>query len=166
MATGDSLRTLEVKKGDQLSAKRHNDLLRRVADMASETPARRRPSGSGGSSSTFPFQIYKTDTLKIKMRAGTVMWHSYHRDVALSAEQTLTPSTSTYFWLIISAIFPASPPPTFTLGSGSAWPTEALDPAKQLWRIGQVDTDANDVTLITQFWEGNIPWHPVLTFWA
>lgn len=123
--------------------------------------------GAGETASEeFPFEIYRTDVLKIKIRAGTVLWHSYNIEVAESAEQTLSASATKYFWLILSSAFPASPPPTITLGSGAAWPTETITPARLFWRLGTVVTDATDITDISQYWSDNVPWPPVLTFWA
>lgn len=71
---GDSLRTLSVEPGQRITARRENELVRRIADLnAGTAPGRRSLIGSSSSSTSIitPFTIFLSST-SITIQPGTI----------------------------------------------------------------------------------------------
>ena len=166
MAEGDSLRTLEVKAGDPVSAARENDLVRRVANLSLEIPAERR--AAPGTTANLPFQVSSSSALGVTIQGGTLFWQNSDVIFATSSEIAV-PINSTAFlvWLDLGSSFSAS----VTSGSGAAgwsgYSAQPNPPARRYLLLASIASNDTAITAITlRYHGGDIFWPTVYAFWA
>lgn len=104
MTKGDSLRNLSVNPRDPISARSHNDLLRRVANLQAETvmPPRR---GSGGTSVIKPFTMILTAQASPSTDFDLILWPGTVNQLVPSSmftPITYDPTTTRYVKLRVS----------------------------------------------------------------
>lgn len=165
---GDSLRDLYVKPNQPVSARRENDLIRRVADLGGERASGRRASGAA---TQFPFEVYKTADLEVKVRAGNIFWQDQIISVPLSSAIAIPQSSTAHkVWLSFDNEF-ANPTPTVTVNSGasgwSGYPSQPNPTARRHWLLAEIASNSTVITTITKIWfGGDISWPPAFGFWA
>lgn len=122
-------------------------------------------------SALLPFEVYRTDALKVKVAAGRILLHGIIVEVAESSDITIPAnSTAHRIWLSLASEFGTDATAIGgTINNGasgwSGYPAQPNTGAFRHWLLAEVVSGADSITDLGIKWTGDIPWPPPLGFW-
>lgn len=155
--SNDSLRGFNVEPNERLSSQKHNDMLRRIANMSLEKAPGRRTASGGGTSLTLETTV---SGITATVSAGNVFWH----DQIIAVEETeVSCDSDTIIWLSLDDEFE---PTACTINNGSELPEQNTPPNVMHFKLAEITSDGTTATVEKTWNGGDIVWPAPFAFYA